>query len=129
MDKQAIIYKCAFCSYLWLNKRNYDRHKRLYHHGIPMIENIKGNKKSYVLDFIPSSDCKPIIYTCVLCMTNFPSIDRITTHNLTRPISLMRQGHIKISKVEHDSHTSWTYRKKCSFRPMCVRKKIRIAIM
>ena len=73
-------------------------------------------------DFMPSCGRKPIIYTCFLCRTNFLDIDEISTHNVMNHISLMRLGHIKISKVEHETHISWSYREKCCFQPNCVGK-------
>ena len=108
MEKQAMLYECALCSSFWFIKRNYNHHKRLYHRGLPMIETIKGNTKTYVLDFIPSCFHKPTVYTCDICCTNFLDIDEITVHNFTKHISLMRPGHIKITKVERETHTSWS---------------------
>ena len=85
-----------------------------------MIETITENIKSYELDFMPTSGRKPIIYyTCVICRTNFLSIGEITTHNFEKHISLMRQRHLKILKLEQEMHTSWSYREKCRCRPMC----------
>jgi hypothetical protein len=101
------IYECTLCQYTFLTRRMYNRHKSLYHRGLPMKEQVR-SKTAYhctdwILDVSPLEEGKRTIFTCVGCRLSFLNEIRFKWHLRRRhngislnTRSLDRQTHISI---------------------------------
>ena len=80
----------------------YDRHKSLYHFGLPMIETdtteFSCRQVNWMLDACACQD-KPVIYTCVICHTNYLDVIDFNSHNCTIHKELMN-GCMKFTTEE-----------------------------